>query len=220
MTTIDPELLMRYADGEVSLPERRLVDERLPTDPEGQALLASFQGQGVCLQAAFTMTERDGDLSRCQDVVDNAIEQRRRRQHQADIRRWALPLAASLLITLTGGLFAIYYAEQRIQAETSRILAEQAAEQAQNQALALETRIDALERILSGNSLSWANETTDTTGTITPLRTYRGPDGQWCREYRETITSGSADNLQFSIACRTPDGVWRGHDMGLDRWRL
>jgi len=220
MKTIEPELLMRYADGEVSLPERRWIDERLPADPEGQALLASFQTQGVRLPAAFAMAERDDDLRRCEDVINAAFEQRRQQRRQADVRRWALPLAASLLITLSGGLFATYYADQRIQTETTRILAEQAARQTQEQALALETRINALERIISGNSLTWESETTGTTGTVTPLRTYQGPDGQWCREYRETTSTGSADNRQFSIACRTPDGLWRGHGMTLDPWRL
>jgi surface antigen len=215
MTALTPELLMRYADGEISLPERQLVEERLPSDPEARALWASFQSQRALLPAAFEI--HDG-VDRFEQAMDRAFGQRRRDQRRTELRRWALPLAASVLITLAGGLLAAFYAEQRIQSETARILAEQAHQQAEIRNLALQTRIEALERIVSGNSLSWTSDTTGASGTITPLRTYRGPDGQWCREYQETTNIASADQQGISIACRTPEGLWRGH--GMDPRRL
>jgi surface antigen len=220
MTAITPELLMRYADGEVSLPERQFVEERLPTAPEARDLLASFQSQRVQLPAAFKDDDSEPCLDRFERAMDRAFEQRRQDQRRTELRRWALPLAASVLITLAGGLLAALYAEQRIQSETARILAERAAEDAQTRELALQTRIEALERITSGDSLSWTYDVTGATGTITPLRTYQGPDGQWCREYQETTTSASADHQDFSIACRTPTGLWRGHGMDSDLSRL
>ena len=220
MTIITPELLMRYADGEASLPERRIVEECLPVDPESRDLLTAFQAQNRRLSAAFTENGSGSGLGHFERAIDQAFEQRRRNRRQADIRRWALPLAASLMITLAGGVFAAFYAEQRIQTETARILADHAAQQAEIRNLALQTRIEALERMVSGNSLSWASDATGATGTITPLRTYRGPDGQWCREYQETTRADSADQQHFSIACRTPDGLWRGHGLDMDPSRL
>lgn len=220
MNAITPELTMRYVDGEVSPHERRFVEDHLPADPEARGLLTSLQGQQALLPAAFIENDSESSFDRFEHAIDRAFEQRKREQRKADIRRWALPLAASLLITLAGSLLAAFYAEQRIQTETARILANQAEQQVQIRKLALQTRIEALERIVSGNSLSWTNDATGTTGTITPLRTYQGPDGQWCREYQETTFSGEANNPTFSIACRTPSGVWRGHGMDSDPRRL
>lgn len=219
MTAITPELLMRYADSEVSLPERRLIEAHLPADAEARALLAAFQAQRDQLPAAFSSAGEDNP-DRFEQVIDRAFDQRRRTQYRAEIRRWSLPLAASLLITLAGGLIAFLYAEQRIQTETARILQEHAAEQAEIRELALQTRIEALERIVSGSSLSWTNDAAGATGTITPLRTYQGPDGQWCREYQETTTRGTTADNRFSIACRTSSGMWRGHGIDSDQRRL
>lgn len=221
MNAIDPELLMRYADDEVSLPERKRVEERLAADPGSRALLADFRIQRGLLPAVFAEMDDDESQPRFEHAINKAFNERRRsRLQKAELRRWALPLAASVLIMLAGGLFATYYADQRIQTETARILAEHAAKQAEDRELALQTRIDALERIISGNSLSWTSDATGATGTITPLRTYQGPDGQWCREYQETITSDTTDHQNLSIACRTPTGMWRGHGIDPDPRRL
>ncbi len=220
MTVITRDLLMRYADGEASLPERQFVEECLPADPEARDLLASFQRQSLRLTAAFSDSDGVPSVDRFEQAMDRAFEQRRRDRRRADLRRWALPLAASLLITLAGGLLAAFYAEQRIQSETTRILAAHAEQQAEVRNLTLQTRLEALERIVSGGSLSWSSDATGASGTITPLRTYQGPDGQWCREYRETTNRGAADRQSFSIACRTPSGLWRGHGMDLDPRRL
>jgi surface antigen len=220
MTALTPELLMRYADGEVSLPERQLIEERLPTDPEARDLLASFQHQKTLLPATFSCKDSPSGLDRFERAMDLAFEQRRLDRRRTELRRWTLPLAASALITLAGGLLATFYAEQRIQSETARILAERAAEDAQTRELALQTRIEALERIVSGDSLSWSSDATGAMGTITPLRTYQGPDGQWCREFEEITNSGTAAQQTFSIACRTPAGLWRGHGMNADPRQL
>ena len=57
MTAITPELLMRYADGEVNLPERQFVEERLSADREAQELLAVFLAQRGCVAAAFSRAD-------------------------------------------------------------------------------------------------------------------------------------------------------------------
>ncbi|MEL6962309.1 MAG: RT0821/Lpp0805 family surface protein [Pseudomonadota bacterium] len=216
MTAITPELLMRYADGEVTLPERQFIEKHLPADQEAQELLAVFVAQRGRVAAAFSDVDDTPSLRRFEQAIDRAFEQRRHRERQSERHRWVLPLAASFLMMLAGGVFAVFYAEQRIQTETARLLAERALQDAQIRELALQTRVEALERIVSGSSLTWTNDVTGATGTITPLRTYRGPGGQWCREYRETTHKGATEQDHFSIACRTPDGHWRGHGIDSD----
>ncbi len=207
MSTIDPERLMRYADNELGLPERRLIEEKLRMDPDAQALVAAFGDQRGQLRVAMARDDEAG-LRQCERSIDRALEKRRRQQRQTDIRRWALPIAASLLITLIGGILSTHYAEQHAKTETARLLVAQAAEHAKDRELALETRIEALERMLSGNALTWANDISGTKGSITPLRTFQAPDGQWCREYRETTTSPTTKEEQLSIACRNSEQDW------------
>ena len=208
MNTIEPELLMRYADDEASGTESRIVEARLPADPKARDLLASFRAQRSLMQAAFETADDDQSVPRFEHAINQAFAQRRRRQRRRDVRRWALPLAASLLIMLAGGLFATHYVDQRIQSETARILAELSARQALDRELALRTRIDALERMISGKTLSWMNEGSGTQGSVTPLRTFQGTEGQWCREYRETTTTETVEEQRLSIACRDGEGGW------------
>jgi len=204
MSTIAPECLMRYADNELSLPERRLVEEKLRSDPEAKALVDVFQGQRDQLQRALTGGDDEAGLGCQEQAIDRALEKRRRDMRRADIRRWVLPLAASLLITVIGGIFSIHHADQRAQTETARLLAAQA----HDRELALETRIEALERLLSGNTLTWANDASGTQGSITPLRTFQTPAGQWCREYRETTDFPTMNEERLSIACRGDNQNW------------
>lgn len=204
MSTIDPECLMRYADNELSLPERRRVEEKLRADPKAQALVATFHDQRGLLQTALAGGDDEEGLRQCERAVDRALEKRRRHQRRADIRRWVLPIAASVLITLIGGLSSTHYAEQRARTETARLLAAQA----HDRELALETRIEALERMLSGNTLSWTNDISGTKGSITPLRTFQAPGGEWCREYREITTFPTTREEQLSIACRNNQQNW------------
>ncbi|MEM8949992.1 MAG: hypothetical protein AAGA21_19305 [Pseudomonadota bacterium] len=204
MSTLDPELLMRYADNELNLPERRLVEEKLRTDPEAEAIVTAFRNQRSLLPAAFEMVNDESGLHACETVIDRALDKRRRQQRQADIRRWALPIAASLLMMLLGGALSFQYADQRARTEAARLLAEHA----KDRELALETRIGALERMLSGNTLTWTNDASGTMGSITPLRTFQTPAGQWCREYRETTHFPNTTEETLSIACRNDHQSW------------
>lgn len=48
----------------------------------------------------------------------------------------------------------------------------------------------ALEKNRTGAASAWRNPDSGNEGTITPTRTYRTGQGQYCREYRQTITVG------------------------------
>jgi len=38
---------------------------------------------------------------------------------------------------------------------------------------------------------------------------FRGPDGQYCREYQATVVVGGVPQASYGTACLMPDGVWR-----------
>lgn len=44
---------------------------------------------------------------------------------------------------------------------------------------------------------------------ITPIRTYKGATGLYCREYRRTIKMAGRDYDARGISCRTKNGEWR-----------
>jgi surface antigen len=68
--------------------------------------------------------------------------------------------------------------------------------------------VRALEASPSGNATNWSNPDSGNYGTFTPTRTYQTANGQYCREFKQTIyIDGEAHETQ-GTACRRPDGTW------------
>lgn len=67
----------------------------------------------------------------------------------------------------------------------------------------------ALNYAVSDATIEWKNAETQRRGTVTPLRTYTTEAGLYCREFRETITSGDLVGAYDGVACRDESGVWR-----------
>lgn len=66
-----------------------------------------------------------------------------------------------------------------------------------------------LERQPDQTTSSWVNPNTGNSGTITPRQTYQANNGEYCREYTQTITIGGETEEAVGTACRQPDGTWR-----------
>ena len=60
-----------------------------------------------------------------------------------------------------------------------------------------------------GETIRWNNPRTGNHGTVTALRDGTSSSGQYCREYRQTITIDGRRAVGIGIACRQPDGTWR-----------
>jgi surface antigen len=67
----------------------------------------------------------------------------------------------------------------------------------------------AFETAPSGTAVAWKNPDTGNSGMVTPTRTYQAASGQYCREYRQTITVGGEQHQAYGTACREPDGSWK-----------
>jgi surface antigen len=67
----------------------------------------------------------------------------------------------------------------------------------------------ALESAPAGTTTGWRNPDSGNSGTITPTGTYQSQNGQYCREYRQTVTIGDETQEAYGTACRRPDGKWR-----------
>ena len=75
------------------------------------------------------------------------------------------------------------------------------AHRAQQRALAPTTPI--------GQSIQWNDPQSGAHGTFTPTREGHTSDGEYCREYQQTITVGGEQKRGFGQACRQPDGTWK-----------
>ena len=75
--------------------------------------------------------------------------------------------------------------------------------------IAMKAAQQGLEGQRSGSTQGWKNPGSGNSGTFTPTRTYQDGSGQYCREYRQTITVGDRTEEAFGTACRQPDGNWK-----------
>jgi surface antigen len=76
--------------------------------------------------------------------------------------------------------------------------------------LAMEkTTRDTLESAPAGQVAPWRNPQTGHSGTVTPWRRFQSADGEYCREFQQTIQVGDRVEQAFGTACRQPDGTWR-----------
>lgn len=66
----------------------------------------------------------------------------------------------------------------------------------------------ALETAPSGSSVPWRNPDNGHAGTVTPTRTYQTAQGNYCREYQQTVTVDGKQERAYGTACRQPDGSW------------
>jgi len=67
----------------------------------------------------------------------------------------------------------------------------------------------ALEKNRTNQAATWVNPDTGHSGTITPVKTYKTPEGRYCREYRQTVKIGDEEQKAYGTACRQPDGSWK-----------
>lgn len=71
-----------------------------------------------------------------------------------------------------------------------------------------------LEKMPSGQVVSWENPDSGNRGTVTPVRTYkpaeyRPGEQRYCREFTQTIYVGGEEQTGVGTACRNPDGTWQ-----------
>lgn len=67
----------------------------------------------------------------------------------------------------------------------------------------------ALETAQPGQTLPWKNAQSGNYGSITPSSYYQTSNGEYCREYSQTIVVGGKKQDGYGTACRQPDGTWK-----------
>lgn len=67
----------------------------------------------------------------------------------------------------------------------------------------------ALETGVSGQAETWYNPDNGNRGAVTPQPAFENTEGEYCREYQQTVTIGSEPETAYGTACRMPDGTWK-----------
>ena len=77
-----------------------------------------------------------------------------------------------------------------------------------DQQQAYHTHQRAMESGRSYDTTGWYNPDNGTSGTVTPQPAYQNPQGEYCREYTETVVINGKEEKAYGTACRRPDGSW------------
>jgi surface antigen len=71
------------------------------------------------------------------------------------------------------------------------------------------TAQSAFETAKTGTSTRWQNPDSGNGGVFTPTKTFQTQDGNFCREFTQTIMVGGKKQEGYGTACRQPDGSWQ-----------
>ncbi len=67
----------------------------------------------------------------------------------------------------------------------------------------------AFETARSGTAVTWRNPDSGNYGTVVPQQAYQTNNGEYCREFQQTIHVGGQSQQGYGTACRQPDGTWK-----------
>ena len=67
----------------------------------------------------------------------------------------------------------------------------------------------ALEYAPAGDAVAWENPDSGHYGSVTPIRTWQQPSGEYCREFQQQAAIGGEVQAVYGTACRQPDGQWQ-----------
>jgi surface antigen len=67
----------------------------------------------------------------------------------------------------------------------------------------------ALETSPTGNTIVWSNPQTGGSYKVTPTKTYKVAENEYCREFETWGMIGGYEEKMYGTACRQPDGSWK-----------
>ncbi len=199
---IDLETLVSYVDGQLEARESSRVEEALARDAEARETVRGLRESAELLRAAFNEALLTPPPARVLESFHRAAVERPASRWY---RSWPAALAASIAMLFVGfgggALMVDLRVEQKLAAHRAQELADQ---QARDAAL-----FEALEKSVSGQAVAWGNPDSGRGGEITPVRTFKNRQAQWCREYRSKEVQAATAEIHNAIACREPEGLWK-----------
>lgn len=203
------ETLNAFLDGELDPRERDRVERTLAGDPHSQRVVDQLRRGSDLLQSAYgealngPLPQRVVQL--LEPVSDAAALEPPDLAPPISWRWLPIALAAGLAALLVAAPASYFLAQYHVE----RMLADQAALIRADHEISQSARNQALENHVSGETVSWVNPDSGSSGRATPLRTFKTSQGQWCREYLQRADLVTESALRRAVACREPDGNWR-----------
>ncbi len=199
---IDLETLVSYVDGQLDERETARVEELLAQDAEARETVRGLRESAELLRSAFNEAMMTPLPGRILETLHRApVDRPGGRWYQS----WPAALAASIAMLFVGfgggALMVDLRVEQKLAAHRALELADQQAREA--------ALFQALEKSVSGEAVAWRNPDSGRVGEITPVRTFKNRQAQWCREYRSKELLADTAEVHNAIACREPEGLWK-----------
>lgn len=213
MSEIDETTLVAYVDGELDPAASEEVEAALAGDPELRRTVARLRESTALARAAFNhvMYEPMPELPKAAPVEGGADRAAAGAPAGGGTgaRHWrwggGMALAASLAALIIGGVAGHLSTRYSIQQELARIAAARAADHE----AAHRTLAQALEKSVSGTTVSWRNPDTGSRVEVTPVRTFRIKSGQYCRQFERLVVIQGETESDQGIACREAGGDWK-----------
>jgi anti-sigma factor RsiW len=202
--TIEPDTLVAYVDGQLDQSETARVESALVEDAEAREVVRRLRESAELLRSAFNEALNAPVPARVVEAV-HATAATGRGVGGLWRSPWPVALAASLAFLIIGFGSGLLLVDYRVEQELARLQAVGQAEQRAREAALFQ----ALERNVSGEAVAWRNPDSGKIGQITPVRTFKNRDGQWCREYTAMEALAGEAQTRRAIACRVPEGQWK-----------
>ena len=213
MVELSDEILVAYVDGQLDERTSSEVEAALASDPAAQETVRRFAESARLAHMAYDealqgevperLLEPFGHEPR--PAADVEVLAARRAEGGAaprrtlSLRRWALPLAASLALFVgLGGGYALW---DRGAPGTgpAQVVG----------TVPMDTPLhQALETTPSGQALAWEEPDGGLRGEIKLLLTFRSKDGHYCREYQAFGSDAGETVGSLGVACRGASGTW------------
>lgn len=215
MNPVSDEMLMAYADGELTSEESRALEQLLQQDPALRARLEPFVETRVRLTAAFEHTLREPVPHRLVAAIRRAPvagRASRARLSLGERIRNALTAAAAILAPANLGLIPSVAASMAglvlVGAAAGWIAARSTAPSSLIEASGPDlVAAGALAHALEANPSGTASAGDGRGATVVPVLSFKTGSQAVCREYR--VRTADADRDFAGLACRSADGVWR-----------
>ena len=206
------ELLVAYADGELSGDDADRAAALVRTDPQAAELVARMRESGRLVAAAFAGPEREPVPEALLQAVRSGGKDEsspsgavlpfaRRPRNRPVVAGWGMALAASVALVIgIGGGFGT--ARLWTSPDEGIGLARHAAASGPAFQRALDTSVSgvpvALDMAVEGVSVE-----------VMPVLTFRDGEGDICREFQTSLTDTNGTEIGYGIACRSGDGSWQ-----------
>lgn len=180
-------LIAAYHDRELDAAGRQAAQELLGRSAEAKDYLDQLRHGDQLLRSVFDPILRE--------KIPTALLPQKHRQSRL---RYVMPLALAASLAL----LAVFVVRQM---DSDQQLRDQLIQMQQEIA---QLRHETLENSPSGTPVSWSASKGKMRAQVTPLKTYRTADKQFCREYEERIEDEQGVEVRRGIACRAGKALW------------